>query len=225
MIVGPSAPVGHEPRFLIYNITWKTYETFLTELGDGHNIRLTYDRGTLELMSPSPVHGFYKHWLGLVLTMLAMELNVRIKACGSTTFRREDLDRGLEPDECFYLASASRIRDWTTLDLTRDPPPDLALEVDITSSSMDRMSIYAALRVPELWRFDGVTLRFYRLGASQEYEECEHSPSFPFLPPDQVVASLHQSTQTDDDTRLILAIRTWIQNDILPKWQGSAANP
>jgi Uma2 family endonuclease len=219
-----ASPAHAEQRFLIYNIKWQTYDTLLNALGDGHHIRLTYDRGTLELMSPSPVHEMYKHWLGLFLTLLAIELNVRVKACGSTTFRREDLDRGLEPDECFYLANASRVRDWTVIDLTRDPPPDLAIEVDITSSSLNRMGIYAALKVRELWRFDGETLRFYRLGTNQEYEEVEFSPSFPSLPLGQVVPFLHQSTETDDDTRLVQAIRSWIQTDIVPKWQGTAAN-
>src|SRR5688500_6748040 len=100
----------------------------------------------------------------------------------SVTLRREDLERGLEPDNCFYTTRWRAIIGKKRFDLTRDPPPDLAIEIDVTSSSLDRQGIYAALGVPEIWRFDGESLRVFQLGPDGDYRACERSPTFPELP-------------------------------------------
>src|SRR4051812_27686996 len=129
----PAKPTGLEPgqRFVLSCVSWEAYEKFLDAVGE-RNIRLTYDRGTLELMTLSPIHERYKHRFALFFGMVALETGVNIVGMGSTTFRRPDEERGLEPDECYYVQSVSRVPDWTTLDLARDPPPDLAIEIDIT---------------------------------------------------------------------------------------------
>lgn len=214
MSVAELAPILRTPpeqRFLLRGVDWRAYEMVREAVGH-RSVRITYDRGNPELMSPLPIHEIYKKWLGRLLDILAREFRLRIKACGSTTFSREDLDRGLEPDECFYLDSGARVRDWTAIDLRVDPPPDLAIEVDITHSSLNRMGIYAALRVPEVWRFDGTILRVYQLSAEQTYEQAEHSRFFPTLPLDEVVPFLNQGVRTDDDISLEDALRAWVRS-------------
>ena len=217
----------NENQFLIHAVDWQTYQKFREAVGD-RPIRLTYDRGELQLMSPTSPHEIYKKWFGRLLDMIARALKLRMKACGSTTFGREDLERGLEPDECFYLHSGVRVRDWSALDLAHDPPPDLAIEIDITSSSLNRMAIYAALGVPELWRFDGDSLLVYRLGAQGAYELSERSGYFPSLPLVELVPFLHQALQTDDDVGLEDTLRAWVQQNIAADQgdvNGSAPQP
>src|SRR5262249_46378599 len=151
------------------------------DLGERPGVRLTYDRGRLEIMSPLPEHENYHIVLAQFVRVLAAESGMRYRSFGSTTFRREDVERGLEPDDCFYLASLPRILGRRDLDLARDPPPDLALEVDITHSSLDRLAIYAALGVREVWHFDGQSITCHVLNAQGGYEQQESSLAFPFL--------------------------------------------
>jgi len=190
-----------DQRFLLQNATWETYELFLTELSS-HSVRLTFDRGSLELMSPSPTHEYFKWALGRLINAIAYEMSMPIRGGGSTTFRREDLERGLEPDECYWIANEPAVRGRLDLNLEFDPPPDLAIEIDITQSSIKRQPIYAALGIPELWQFDGSTLRVYVLQESGEYAPSATSQSFPFLPLSEFVSFLLPDAQMDETTHL-----------------------
>ena len=149
---------------LLRNIPWATYEAMVEDPANRH-VRMTYDRGSLELMSPLSPHETLLVYFRRMIEALAFELGIPIKGLGATTLKREDVERGLEPDASFYFANERRIRGKKRLDLTIDPPPDLAIEIDITSSSLNRQSIYASLGVPEIWRFDGESLR---VGFAQE---------------------------------------------------------
>jgi Uma2 family endonuclease len=209
-----------EQRFLLRNVSWRTYEAFLAELGD-RPVRLTYDQGNLELMSPSRDHEKCKSLLGRMVEILTEELNVAIESGGSTTLRREMLDRGLEPDECYYIQHESLIRGRREIDLTIDPPPDLAIEIDITKSSLNRMGIYAALRVPEVWRFDGAILTVYALGGDGQYSPCDRSPTFPFLPLGEVARFL-ALRDTMDETTWARSFRAWVRSEIVPLVHGGA---
>lgn len=213
----------HTQRFVQHGVNWPTYEKVLDVFGD-RPIRITYDRGTLELMSPLPIHEVFKCLFLRLLDSLSDELDFGMKACGSTTFRRQDLERGLEPDECFYLANLSRVQNWTVIDLTVDPPPDLAIEIDNTNSSLDRMGIYAALGVPELWRFDGESLQAYEL-ADGVYAPRPRSPTFPFLPLAEIVPLLHQSVTIADDRELRRNVRSWVRDRVVPLWQHWKSRP
>ncbi|MBX6316106.1 MAG: Uma2 family endonuclease [Isosphaeraceae bacterium] len=128
---------------MIYDIGWEGYQTLLGLLGD-RSIRMTYDRGNLELVAPLIIHERYKKLLGRMVKAITEELDIPAVAAGATTFQREDLDRGLEPDECYYLANAGRLRDTQRIDLTFDPPPDLAIEVEIAASALKRLGIDTA---------------------------------------------------------------------------------
>jgi Uma2 family endonuclease len=170
---------GDEPvsRFVFDHVSWADYETALRIDGD-RPIRVTYDRGLLEIISPSSPHEGYKNLFAYVVETLLEEHENRFVAAGSTTFRREDLNRGLEPDECYYITHSSKIRIFEEIDLRRDLPPDLAIELDISRSILDRLSVIASLGDPELWSFRDRRLRILRLRGAA-YSAAKSSQFFP----------------------------------------------
>jgi Uma2 family endonuclease len=200
-------------HMVIEAVPWRSFEKIADALSE-HHLRITYDRGRLELMSPLPIHELWKEAIKLFLTALSAELRIPIKSYGSTTFRREDVEKGLEPDECFYLASAARLRDRRVIDLSIDPPPDLAIEVENTTSCLDRMSIYANLGVPEIWTFDGATLQPHRLTAGPQYEPVPASPQLPFLPLAEVVPVINQAANAADDGQVLLDMLAWVRQRV-----------
>jgi Uma2 family endonuclease len=169
-----------QPHVVLDGVSWEAYEQLLRDLGN-RPIRVTYDRGKLEIMAPLINHERWKSRYGRLIEVMCEELDLDVEMAGSTTFRREDLDRGLEPDECYYLQHADAVRGKNELDLTVDPPPDLVIEVDITHKSVPKEPIYAALGAPELWRFDGKKLTVLRLRKGK-YHPAASSGVFPFLP-------------------------------------------
>ncbi len=187
-----------DQHFLLHGISWKTYESLVADLRDRSAPRMTYDQGSLELMAPSHVHERYKRLLGQLITFWAVEKKVPIHGGGSTTFRREDLDRGLEPDECFYLRNEPFVRGKDEIDLSLDPPPDLVIEVELSRNSLDKMRIYAALGVGELWRFDGETLSVYELAADGQYQACAGSPQLTDFPVKAVPEWIARAKDTDE---------------------------
>jgi Uma2 family endonuclease len=197
---------------LLKNISWKTYESLLNELAEQGGIRLTYDRGNLEIMTPSAPHEGSKKILGRFVESVSEELNVEIRSLGSLTCRREDLARGLEPDQCYYIQNEDVVWDKEQIDLNQDPPPDLVVEIDVTSSSIDRLSLYASLGVPEVWGYDGNRLIIYQLEA-QEYTEREVSPTFPFLSQVEMLRFL-ELRRTTKENALIRLFREWVRSQI-----------
>ncbi|MCC3410978.1 MAG: Uma2 family endonuclease [Microcoleus sp. PH2017_29_MFU_D_A] len=197
---------------LLNNISWKTYESLLNELGEHGGIRLTYDRGTLEIMTPLAPHEGSKKILGRFVESVSEELNIEIRSLGSLTCRREDLARGLEPDQCYYIQNENVVWDKEQIDLNQDPPPDLVVEIDVTSSSIDRLSLYASLGVPEVWRYDGNRLIIYQLEA-QEYVERDVSPTFPFLSQVEMLRFL-ELRRTTKENALLRLFREWVRSQI-----------
>ncbi|AFZ05712.1 protein of unknown function DUF820 [Oscillatoria nigro-viridis PCC 7112] len=191
-------------------ISWQTYETLLAEIGD-RQIRLRYNRGNLEIMVPSPEHERFKTIMGRFVETLAEELEVRIEPLGSTTFKRPELS-GAEPDECFYIQNISAVKGKKRIDLNQDPPPDLVVEIDITSRSENSLQVYADLGVPEVWIYNGSRLRINRL-ENGEYLEGEISLAFPSLPILEIVRFLEQS-ETMDYLELVKAFRNWVKSQI-----------
>jgi Uma2 family endonuclease len=206
-------------RRLLRAVDWRTYDALLKTLGDHSGSRVTYDRGDLELMVPSYEHETIASLLGRFIEILTLEVGIPIKAVGSTTLRRQDLDRGLEADRCFYIRHAPDLRGRLDIDLGRDPPPDLAIEVDITRSSLDRLTLYGALGVPEVWRYDGEVLRVYHRREDGTYEEVPASLAFPFLPVQELVRFVEQGQQSDD-TAVARAFQEWVRLQILPRVSG-----
>ena len=154
-----------EQRVRLNNISWATYQDLLRAHTDASVPRFTYDRGELEISSPSPEHEYLKDVTALLVSIIAEPLEIDAEGFGSTTFHREDILRGFEPDACFYIANLDRVKGKTKLDFNQDPPPDLVIEIDITHPSLPRFPILAEFGVPEVWRHDGEQLQIFCLEA------------------------------------------------------------
>jgi Uma2 family endonuclease len=168
-----------DQRLILYGVSWQEYGRMLRAFAERPSVRLTYDRGTLELRTLSLEHESLVRFFNLLILALTLELGLPLKGGGSTTFGRRRRRRGLEPDECYWIASEALVRGKEKIDLRRDPPPDLALDVDVSYSTLNRMSIYAALRVPEVWRYDGRALNFWVLGSDGAYTTVAQSKAMP----------------------------------------------
>ena len=169
-----------EARVILHNINWSLYEQLLAAHEDKSSPRFVYDRGELEITVPSYEHEELNRLIDNCIAIIAIEWDIEYCDAGSTTFKREDLERGFEPASCFYVQHAEQITGKKRLDLTVDPPPDLVLEFDITHSSLDKLSIFAVVGVPEVWRYDGERVRMLVL-AGHSYVEREQSLAFPAL--------------------------------------------
>jgi Uma2 family endonuclease len=175
-----TVPYVSDQRVVLHDVSWETYERLLADHLDCSAPRFTYDRGTLEILSPLPEHEESNRAIALLVEVIAEEWELDIRNLGSTTFKREDLERGFEPDSCFYIQSAASIRGKTSIDLTVDPPPDLVIEIDITHSSLNKLPIYAVLGIPEVWRYDGQRLSILVLEGGA-YREQSGSTALPGL--------------------------------------------
>ena len=205
-------------RFVFHDVPWGDYVKMLEIVGERH-VHVTYDEGTMEVRMPSQRHEQTAQLLGLFIPKLAEALEVDYEPLGMTTWRRPDLEKGLESDQCYYIRNAAVVRQRDELDLERDPPPDLAIEVDITSSSLDRMEIYAELRVPEVWRYDGRRLTMYQLQPNRRYRASQTSLSFPGLRPADVERFLDRGLTTPK-LQWSREIRDWVLNELMPRRNG-----
>ena len=169
---------GPEQRILLEGVSWEVFESLVRARPNRGAPRFTYDQGRLEIMSPSAEHERLKETATLLVNVVAEELRINAEAFGSTTFRRPDAGRGFEADSCFYIQSLARGKGQTEIDLRVDPPPDLVVEIDVTTSSLDKLSIFAALGVPEVWRYHDARLRIFHLaqGALVERDESAALP-------------------------------------------------
>lgn len=202
-----------EQRIVLHNISWETFEALLKETGENRGSRFAYDCGTLEIMTPLLEHESPKIQLDRFILVLAEELSIEIKSAGSTTLKNQVANRGIEPDNCYYIQNESAIRGKLKLNLEIDPPPDLAIEIDITSSSVNKFGIYSSLGVPELWRYNGQELKFYHL-ESGEYIERETSFAFPLISV-RNMSDFIQQIPTQGEVALLKSFRTWVKDKIV----------
>jgi Uma2 family endonuclease len=171
---------------IVNGVEWDEYEDLIRELDGRADVRLSYDNGRLEIMTLSPRHEKPAKLLPHLILVLAQASNLNFLSIGSSTLRKKRKARGTEPDDCYYFTNFKQIADKDEIDLSVDPAPDLAFEVDITNPSLSKFPIYAAIGVPELWRHDGASVSFYRL-AGDDYVETDRSDLFPFLTPDALL--------------------------------------
>ena len=209
-------PAGQS--LILDDISWQDFEEILLELGNSRPSRLAYDNGTLEIMTPLPEHEYFKTVIGDVVKDVADELEQDYESYGSTTWRRRAKVAGLEPDDCFYFQNEAAVRGRVDLDLQRDPPPDLALEIDVTSKSLDRLPIYARLGGAEVWRYipgseGGLgELRLYAL-RGDEFEEVRASLVFPQLPIQELPALIERH-RYEGRRALRRATRVWVRGNL-----------
>jgi Uma2 family endonuclease len=199
-------------RLVLRGVEWSEYRK-ISDAFNGRHLRLTYDRGTLEFMTISSTHGRFGRLLARLVGALTEELALPLCSCGDMTCDREDLERGLEPDECFYITNEPLVRDREKIEVGIDPPPDLAVEIEITRSSRNRLGIYAALGVPEVWRFDGESLTMHQRLANGQYAVAERSPQFPFLSATELGKFLQLYTQMEENA-LVRSFRDWVRKQI-----------
>ena len=200
-----------QQRFVVRQSSWQTYQTVLKAFADSP-VRVTFDRGALELMSPSGPHERLKKLLDRLISAAAEELEIPLRSQGSTTFSREELNRGLEPDECYYIEHEPDVRDRDDIG-SDDPPPDLAVEVEVSRTALDRMGIYADLGVPEVWRLSGTDLVMLRLDESGSYREVDRSEIFPQIPRSVFTELLDRRFETTE-LKLVRDFRRWIQDNL-----------
>jgi len=193
-------------------VRWQTYQALLWDLGESSHKKLTFNRGILEIMSPLPEHEINKGFLGRLVKATTEVLGLEVLSLGSTTLSREDLQRGIEPDECFYIQNEQLVRGKTNFDFTIDPVPDLAIEVDITSSSLNRLEIYALLGVKEVWRFTAEDLFIYAL-ENGVYQVQEYSSVLPILSKQVMVNFLKQRGEKGENA-LLGEFRQWLRSQL-----------
>jgi Uma2 family endonuclease len=169
-----------EQRFALTHVSWETYESLLADYANASSPRFTFCEGTLEIVSPSSEHEELNRLLDIIADIIAEEAQTEFRKLGSTTFRREDLKGGAEPDSCFYIQSADAIRGKKEIDLKTDPPPDLVIEIEMTNPLVSKLPLYASLRVPEIWLYEAHVPRILRLSLDQ-YHDSNRSGVFPSL--------------------------------------------
>ncbi len=205
----PTLLLPETSGIVLSGISWETYQALVRELESQPSKRLTYDNGMLGILMPLPPHESYKCWSSRFVQIVTEELELEIRSLGSSTWTRQDLAKGIEADECYYIQNEMLIRGRMLIDLTIDPPPDLAIEIDITSLSLPRLPIYQALGVPEIWRFDGETVVFFAL-VNGDYQSIETSIALPIVTPSVLQDWLIQAT-TIGETSWAKSIRRWVQ--------------
>ena len=195
MVTTTSTPVEQqttpENRVILKGVSWSTFKALLADVGDDRAWRIAYDEGVLEIRMPLEEHEEPKRLIESFVEAIVDELEIELRSLGSLTLEREDLTRAVEPDSCFYIQNESLVR-GRNINLPNDPPPDLAIESDYTNSSVNKFTIYAAIGVPEIWRYRRESLQVYQL-VDGKYEKCEISLAFPFLPVAKIPGFIEQS--------------------------------
>ena len=208
------ATLRRSDRITLNDISWEKFESLLKTIGSANGTRFAYDNGLLEIMNPSPEHEHYKEVIGDAVKDIADELALDYESYGSTTWRRQAVMAGVEPDNCFYFQNEKVVRGRTDIDIAGgDPPPDLALEIDLTSKSLNRFPIYARLGVPEIWCYDSGALKIYHL-RDGNYIESATSLALPQLPI-QEIPQLIDANRAAGRRAIRQAIRDWVA-DLCP---------
>jgi Uma2 family endonuclease len=203
-----SRPIS-ENRVLLHGVSWETFECLLTDVGDRRKTLFNYIKGNLEIMSPLSLHEGSSRFFDKLLTIFVDELDIDMRCLGSLLMKSSELKIGGEPDSCYYIKNELAIRAQENVIVGQDPPPDLVLEVDITNPSDRRLPIYALLDVPEVWRYDGYSLKFLAL-QNGEYVAIENSLSFPTLPA-AIIVEYVQKRLLLGESKTLKEFRGWVR--------------
>lgn len=187
-------PMG-EQRVAFHNLSWEDYLQIFQALPQDRHSRLSFSNGTLEITVPLEDHEFALRLIELFIRLLVLEMGLDMKTMGSTTMNRQDVKKGAEPDCAYYIQHQPQVA-GRKVNFDQDPPPDLIVEVDITSTDINKNQLYAAMGVPEFWRYNGEILRIFTL-KNGEYEECEISPLFPIVQKEDLYRFLAEAIQSE----------------------------
>ena len=208
-IIGPPGE-----QLLMTDVSWQMYEEILEELEKHPGSRINYSQGFLEIIFPLPEHEDDKVMLADFVKVLLEEIDIEFRSLGSTTFKRETMKQGLEADSCFYIENEAAIRGKKRIDLAVEPPPDLAIEIDITART--RLNNYQALGVRELWRFDGTQLEINLLREGQ-YVRALESPHFPGFPLIEALPEYLERSKIEGRNKVMKAFRAWVREGMLER--------
>lgn len=207
-------PTFAENRVILEPVSWETFNQLLQELGDKRSQRLAYSQGTVEIMTPLGEHEHNNRFIERLIYVIIDELELEVKSFGSLTLKAENQKKGVETDSCFYIQNEFQVRNKQNIDVNIDPVPDLVLEIDITSSSLDKFVIYGALGVPEIWRYNGKVLRVSLWNAETKiYERSDYSRVFSWLKVDDLSPFIKQCLR-DGETKTLRDFRHWVQIEI-----------
>ncbi|NER95596.1 MAG: Uma2 family endonuclease [Symploca sp. SIO1B1] len=201
-----------EQRILLEGISWQTFKTMLADMGSDRVTRLAYDSGKVEIMTPLMPHENSNRLIEVFVGVLCEELGLEIKRTGSLTLTRNDLEFGGEPDSSYYIQNESLVRDKEHIDLEFDPPPDLVLEVEYSRSKIDKLSLYAAMGIPEFWCYNGTKLRIYKLESGQ-YQESNSSFAFASVPVKEIPKFIQESRKVGEITST-RNFRNWVRQQL-----------
>ncbi|ASC71300.1 hypothetical protein XM38_022520 [Halomicronema hongdechloris C2206] len=201
-------PIG-EQRVLLRGLSWEDYLQILDALPQSRGSRLTFDDGILQITVPLEDHEFVGRLIERFILTLVELMDLRLKTMGSTTMNFPHLSKGAEPDNAYYIQNQPLVK-GRNVDLSRDPPPDLVVEVDITHTDVAKNQFYASLEIPEFWRFNGKVWRIYRLQEGV-YVEVDASPTFPEVPKGWLYRFLEQARE--DEIKAVQALRGWWHQD------------
>ena len=196
-------------RVILQDVTWDEFEQILLELGENRAARIAYHQGILEIMTPLPEHEKAKLYITNFVEIILEELDIDFVPLGSTMFKNKAMSQGIEPDNCFYIQNEAAVRQKDRWDLATDPPPDLALEVDVTSAT--NREIYEGLKVPELWQFNRGKLTIYLLQGDGKYVESTQSAIFPNLPVVDVIPLYLERAKIEGRNQTMRAFRAWVR--------------
>jgi Uma2 family endonuclease len=212
MVTSVSAPTlqSGEKRVTLLGITWQGYQDILRALPQTRAARLTYDDGRLEIATSPEDHEQDSELIGLFIRILVVEMGLKLKSMRSTTLDRPDLNRGAEPDNAYYIQNQNQVA-GRKVDLAKDPPPDLVVEVDITHTDVDKNRLYASMGVPEFWRFNGQVWTILQL-QGEKYNEVPHSPTFPGVEKEDLYRFLEQARI--DEVEAELSFRQWVRQQL-----------
>ncbi len=198
-------------QLLLQDISWQDFEEILAELGEHRSSRISYSNGVLEIMVPLPEHEKDKEIIGDIVKILLDELEIAFESLGSTTFKNKQMNQAVEPDACFYIKNYQAVIGKDRLDLSSDPPPDLAVEIDITNRT--QLDNYLRLGVPELWRYTRKAFQINLLEGDR-YIESPISPSFPEIPIIELIERCVKQAQTEGRSKAIRAFKKWVQENL-----------
>ena len=198
-------------QLLVEDVNWQQFESILAELGERRASRLSYSNGRLEIMVPLPEHEKAKEIIGDMVKILLETRQIAFESLGSTTLKNERMSQAVEPDTCFYIQNQAAVIGKNRLDMSVDPPPDLAIEIDLTSRT--QLDNYQILGVPELWRYARRGLQINVLQAEQ-YIESDVSPTFPNIPIVELVNQYTQQSQVAGRTSAIQAFKNWVGENL-----------
>jgi len=190
------------------NVSWEEYEAMLASVPEASALRITYERGTLQITTLSSEHESYSRLVERLIQCVSSKLRIIVLSFGSSTMRKRQLGKGSEPDACFYIQTAAAVGNKMNLDFGTDPPPDIVVEIDLHHDSLSKFPTYAALGVPEIWRYDGRTLLMYHL-QQERYEVAASSRALPLLT-SAVLTDFLNRTHHMNQSEILFAFEDWL---------------